>query len=504
MKKLTLLSMVITLSFLLACHEDTFNEDSEMVFDPPVELEYLDIIGAREGQSIRTFAPSVNTGMHIPYFEIVKLTDADGTVLGDEYLKDVSILNPEVEAMVEVDDYDEPVNEDVLYPVNYKEAGTITIADGNVFTHGDYYFDIKVITSPDDSENRQETVFERGFHLNVGPALAEDLMYVPLMQNLLFDGSKQTTVPFTKMGNKDVRFELGSDLDVFSIDSETGVITIKPGSSPEAKTYYPQVNVISNISEESISFQGEAFFGIVVSETPVALEPQTIQFFYPTLQAENTLYGYRKFVIDDGGLADSKIWVAGSPCNLVDDRPESASGAKSIMTNIVVGGQSLPHNSWVVINPQNLYTYSQGFDLSAIFWVKNQYVEYMEDGRTPTDLEVYVSADYTNSVENATWTQVNDILSCEINNSGNVFTGTPYPGDQQGDNPDGLKDPSQNADAKWVKCILDLESYKEEKSLTLAFKFASYFEGAISGATGRGGRYYISDVQFQATEIPQE
>ncbi|TLX76034.1 hypothetical protein E9993_07440 [Labilibacter sediminis] len=500
MKKIAFLSMVFMLSLFIACQEDTFMEDSEMVYQPPTDLEYMDIIGAQEGQRIITFPPAVNTGRLVPYFEIVQIEDAQGNILDETYLKDVSIANPVVDSLKIDDETGEKIG-----VINYKEAGAITIADGNAFGHGDYYFDIKVITSPDEPTIRQEATFSKGFHLNVGPALVEALNYIPLTQNLLLDGSKQTSEPFIPSGNKDIRFELGSHDDIFTIDPTTGVIKVKAGATPEEGTYYPQVNVISNISEEVTTFEGEGFLALIVSESPVEIPLKTINLFYPTLQAENTMYGYRKFVMEAGGVADNKIWIAGSPCNLAaDDRPSEASGAKSIMTNIVVGGQSLPHTSWVVINSQNLYNYSQGYDLSATFWSKNQYVEYMTDGRTPTNLEVYVSTDYTNNVENATWTQVNDILKCEINNSGNVFTGTPYPGDQQGDNPDGLKDTGKNADAKWVKCVLDLENYKQEKNLTLAFKFASYFDEAISGATGRGGRYYISDVHFQAKEKAQE
>jgi len=499
MKKFTFLSLVISLSLFLACQEDTFMEDSEMAYEPPTELEYMEVIGARDGQRIITFPPTVNTGKLIPYFEIVKVTDADGNELGEQHLKDVSIANPTIKT-IEIED-----SEDVLEVVNYKDAGAITIADGNQFTYGDYYFDIKVITSSDDANKRQETTFEKAFHLKVGPALVQALSYRPAMQNLLLDGSKQTTAPFVSEGsNPDIRFELGSHADLFTIDAATGVIKLSSEVTPVEGTYYPKVNVINNISEEVVSFEGKSTLTIIVSELPAEIELQTINLLYATLEAENTMYGYRKFVIDPGAVVDSKIWVAGAPCNLVEERPEEAASAKSIMTNIVISKESLPHTSWVVINSQNLANYKQGYELSASFWTKNQYVEYMTDGRTPTNLEVYISTDFTNNVESATWTQVNDILSCEINNSGNVITGTPYPGDQQGDNPDGLKDVANNADAKWVKNVLDLEAFKEEKNFTLAFKFASYFEGSITGATGRGGRYYISDVNIKAKEQAQE
>lgn len=501
MKKITLLSVVMSLLLLIACQEDTFMGDSEMVYQPPSDLKYMDVEGAREGKRIITFPPAVNTGKLIPYFEILSVKDSEGNELDETYMKDISIANPVVGKFVNT----ETGESNEIPVISYKDAGAITIAEGNKFTNGDYTFDIKVITSPEDATIKQEATFVNGFELKVGPALAEALIFSPLTQNLLTDASNQTTAPFMPVGNADVRFELGNHTDIFTINAETGVIKIKDGVTVQADTYYPQVKVISNISEEVASFEGQDFLVLIVSDTPVELEPQTITLFYPTMQAENTMYGYRKFVMKDGGLDDNKIWIQNAGCPLAaDDRPESAAGAKSVMTNIVVGGQSLPHESWVVMNSQSLYNYSQGFDLSAIFWIKNQYVEYMADGRTPTDLEVYVSTDYASSVENATWEKVNAVVKSEINNSGNIIIGTPYPGDQKGDNPDGLKDPAANADAKWVKCILDLAPYKTATNFTLAFKFASYFDEAISGATGRGGRYYISDVHVQAKEVPQE
>jgi len=500
MKKIAFLSMAFMLSLFLACQEDTFMEDSEMVYGPPTDLEYMDVVEARDGQLIVTFPPAVNTGGLVPYFEIVKVADAAGTALGEEHLKFVSIANPVIDTIKVNDEGDEmPV-------VNYKQAGAITIADSNPFTFGDYYFDIKVITSPDEPAMRQEATFEKGFHLKVGPALVQSLSYRPAMQNLLLDGSKQTTAPYVSEGsNPDIRFALGTHDDIFAIDAATGVITLKNGVSPEEGTYMPRIDVINNISEELVSFEGKNTLAIVVSEEPVEIELQTINFFYATLEAASPTYGFKKHIVEAGGVEESKTWIAGSPCNLAAaDRPENITSAKSIMTNVVVSKKSLPHTSWAIINSQNLSNYKQGYELSATFWTKNQYVEYMTDGRTPTNLEVYISTDYTNSVEDASWTQINDILSCEINDSGVSFTGTPYPGDQQGDNPDGLKDTGKNADAKWVKNVLDLEAYKNEKNFTIAFKFASYFEGEITGATGRGGRYYISDVRFDAKEQAQE
>ena len=506
MKKITLLSVVMSLLLLIACQEDTFMGDSEMVHLPPSDLKYMDMEGAREGQRIVTFAPAVETGGLIPYFEIVQVKDASGNVMDEEFMKYVSIANPEEEPN-KIEDTDEEV-----MVVSYKNAGAITVYGDSIdLDLGGYTFDVKVKTTLGESQVL-ETVFEDGFKLAVGPGLVSNLNYSPKTQNLLLDGSKQTSKPsLGSKTNPDVRFELASHTDIFVINTETGVIKLKDGVTVEEGTYLPQVNVISNISNEVVTFQGKNCLTIIVSEEPVVIPLQSFTLFYPNFLSENATSGYRKFVIKDGGLPSEDIWKQTGACSELskeelETRPTD--GVKSLMTNIVIGQpkESSPHESWVVLNAQNFEAYSSGFNLSAGFWIKNRYVEYMTDGRTPTNLEVYVSTDFTNSVEDANWKQVNTVLKCEINNSGKIITGTPYPGDQKGEDPDGLKSTTTNADDKWVKCILDLNPYKESTNFTLAFKFASYFDTPISvlGKTGRGGTYYISDVHMQATELPQE
>ena len=41
---------------------------------------------------------------------------------------------------------------------------------------------------------------------------------------------------------------------------------------------------------------------------------------------------------------------------------------------------------------------------------------YEADGSTPLDIEVLISTNYTGDPTTTDWTQVNDILECEINN----------------------------------------------------------------------------------------
>jgi hypothetical protein len=146
----------------------------------------------------------------------------------------------------------------------------------------------------------------------------------------------------------------------------------------------------------------------------------------------------------------------------------------------------------------------------------------MADGRTPVDIEVYISTDYTGgdiqdasgNWLNGTWTQVNNTMKCQRSEGvsgsnstgapwGSEFIGTPYPGDQNGSDPEGRKKPGTTFYNKWVKCSYDIPLSQISKNYTVAFKVNSYFTGSLLNNTtvpGRGGSFYFSDFYFEATE----
>ncbi len=486
MKKIIyFLTAFLLMIALKSCNEDTFmpNTDPES-YGNPADLLYADILNAREYSKLKSGIPHVDTNQLIPTYQLISGKDKDGKALDETYMSDVSIDNASIKSD----------------KINYSTAGRITIADGNKFGTGEYFFTIKVSTELNGVKH--ETTFEDVFHIQVGPQLVKDLLYSPIAQNLIIGTDKTTTKPYLLSGNPAVSFALKSHNDILKIDAKTGIISLVDGYTiTENQTIFPKVEVTSNMSSETTEFQGDSFLMIVISNSPVDLPKKTIFFFYPTLQAENTLYGYRKDIISAGDVKYAKTWMQSAPSNIaVSERPEDVIGAKSLFTNVVLGGWSNPHESDVIINSQDLTKYSLGYNVSTVFYIKNKYVEYLADGRTPTDLEVYYSTDYDGNNSAASWTKINDQLRCSINGKGTPFTGTPYPGDQKKADPDTKKNSSRNADSKWVKCEFDLNNFKSEKSFTLKFKFASYYTGAIKGAKGRGGRYYISDVHFKASE----
>lgn len=455
--------------------------------ESPKDLFYAEILNARENSKIISGVPTIDTNNLIPIFEVVSGRYANGTSLDESFMSYVSISNVDINATT----------------INYSKAGVITIEDENKFNVGEYYFSVKVTTSYEGNVN--STIFEDVFHLTVGPQLVKDLLFSPIAQNLVVGTGNTTTKPYLLSGNPDVKFSLGSNEEKLNINDATGVISLKEGyATVENDTLYPKVIVTSNISGETTEFQGDSFLMLVASNEPVILPKKTIYFFYPTLQAENTLYGYKKGIISLGSVSENSVWIQDVPSPMAkNERPADVSGNKAIWTNLSVGDY-LPHESFVTINPQDLTLYKLGYNVSTVFYIQNQYVEYMPSGQTPADLEVFISTDYTGDDATSTWTQINDQLSCQINSlTATPFIGTPYPGDQKlgGGDPDGKKDPTKNADAKWVRCEFDLNAYKNIKTFALKFKIASYYTGPIKGVgSSRPGRFYLSDVHFKASE----
>jgi hypothetical protein len=554
-----------SLSLLTGCNEETFLSNSSLSdHQDPTGLVYAEVTNVREYSAVKTGVPVLNTDGLIANFEIVSGRSADGTILDATYMTAVSIANPtlnislvlengksiniegDIESIINekneiifnqdneliidenlklvlndngdtvfhVLDLDSPIAENngqlatVVYNYTTKNSGTIQIADDNKFGIGNYYFTIKVNTSINDIN--YTTTFEDVFHLGVGPQLVTSLLYSPLAQNLVVGPNAKTSTPYLITGNPAVTFALSSDDDKLDINTDTGVITLESGyATTENDTIYPSVAVTSTISGETTTFQGEGFLMLVASNTPVTLPKKTNYFFYPTFQANNKLYGYSKETLDLGSITETKVWIQSGPAAMATaERPSDVTGIKSLFTNATAGTQEF-HESFVTVNSQDLTRFRLGYDLSTVFYIKNQYVEYMPSGISPSDLEIFISTDYSGEDTSSTWTKINDQLTCQINKlDAPTFIGTPYPGDQKlksGMSNQG-QDTSKNADAKWVRCEFDLNSYKDVKTFALKFKFTSNFtkseypNGIKGVGSSRIGRYYISDVHFKASE----
>ena len=523
MKNKTLLRLSFAfLCFLIfsiqSCEESSFGEDLQ-VSKLPVSIEYPEILNSREFSYIESASPFIDANGHSVEFELVSVRKGNET-LDDTYLEFVSVVNAEyIEAT-------NPITEGEMYIEDLGSMGTIIIQDGNPFGYGDYYFTIRLTTN-DEAGNVITEIYEDAFHLNVAPGLVEGMSYCPFKMNFVSGESTSSDPAELFGGNPDIRYELATESDKLTIDTATGAISLNSSYSiSETEILKPIINVISNVTDESTSFENT--FTAILSATPVEVEKEANYFFFPTLRttAKKNVglggEGYSRVFVEHLGIKagdpeetsdwyiTNALWKSHKNANKylppvkTDDAVaiRDAAGVSNT-TKLQMPWWTIenPSDSWIVIDPVNLGLYEGCFNSKAVFWYNlflNEYSAYELDGSTPIGLEVKITDNYTGDVTTTSWTQVNDVLECEIDNNGTIFTGMPYPGDQTGLDPDGVKDPAKNANNLWVRCELNLEDYKDASAFTIAFRVKTYFDTTPNLPVN--GMAQLSNVHFVALE----
>lgn len=411
-----------------------------------------------------------------------------------------------------VDNTDKLVIDPQTGEISLNPSYTVTQAEG-------IYPSIKIISN----RTGEEIVFEGGAEFLTivaslteldmqKPFLSPALLYSPYGQNLVVgSGESTTTDADVTLGNSEVSFELVDNTDKLVIDAASGAISIKDGYTvTDNETVFPTIKVTSNITSENASF--ERTIKIVISNEAVQMDKEIFNFFYPTLSNAS---GHTIKAVQKSGVPDGLFWKAKGAKFL----PPGGTDKPVMIHNFTWGtpGASHVHESWMVMDEQNLVQYHSGYDVTANYWIKNDMALYNLDGSAAADIEIYITNNYTGDVTTTDWgNPVNEDVKVQILGEGTVYTGTPYPGDGTGDDPDGKKtDYSRAAYGQWLKCELDLSPYKEYTSFTLAFRYKTSFTGSSAEAKvldqtnatedegnwgNTSGRYYISDVNYKAVE----
>jgi hypothetical protein len=515
---------------IISCDESSFVDINDQITNPS-NLTYADISDAREGKSIVSLAPSVQTNGLVPSFEIVNIKSSDGSILDASFLNFVSVGVPIPKTInispqdARLDQNGNPILE--VNSLDLSKNGIISIDEGHTFVADDYSFTIKVTVEFEGEF--YTTTFDDGFKLTIQPLLPSLLIYSPKNQNLVFgDSNSVTTDPIVPNSNPEIRYELETLSDKLQIDENTGAIRIASSYNyTQYDTLKPTINVISKISGEVVKF--EDVLTAIITDTPVSVPREDIYFFYPTLFTSGSFPssgdGFSVQVDKAGNGQD--IWgvvdnSAGKSLATPDERPADNTDQTALETQTFNSGRTQPTASWMVTETQDLTPFQFGYFLSFNYYYQPAYQTYLPDGRTPTDLEVYISTDYTGgdiqdedgNFTNGTWEKVNTDMRCykSLGTSGSIstgapwgpeFIGTPYPGNQNGADPDGRKRPGNTFYNKWVKCSYDIPISKISTTFTVAFKVASYFTGEIANnasAPGRGGTYFMSDFHYKAAE----
>ena len=521
---------LILIATFFACNDSSFLESNEEYFNP-TSLKYMEIENAREGKSIVTERPSVETGGLIPTFEIVNIKKSDGSFVDASFLSFVTIKQAVPKQLnfsgqnVRLDQNGNPIT--TVNGFDTSQNGVISISEGHPFLVDEYTFIIKVST---ENEGKvYTTIFEDGFKLKILPLLPSILIYSPKNQNLVFgDPLSKTTVPIVPKSNPEIKFELGTFSDKLSINENTGVISIAPNYNyTKFDTVKPQINVISKITGEVTSFNDVVT--AIITNVPVSVPREDIYFFYPSLFTTGSFpssgdgFSVQVNVAGNGediwGVVDNS---SGRFLVAPPERPTANTNQTVLETQTFSSGKTTPTSSWLVTQTQDLTPFQFGYFLSFNYYYQPAYQIYLADGRTPTDLEVYISTDYTGgNIQdadgnwiNGTWEKVNEVMKCNRSEGlsggfstgapwGDEFIGTPYPGNQSGPDPDNRKKPGTTFYGRWVRCSYSIPTSKISSTFTVAFKVASYFNGELlnnATAPGRGGTFFLSDFHYKASE----
>ena len=375
--------------FVQSCEETSFGEDLQVPI-MPLSIDYPEILNSREFTYIESASPFIDANGHSVIFEIVSGRKEDQT-LDETYMDFVSVVNATTIETIN------PITEKPMSVEDLGSMGKIIIADGNPFGYGDYYFTIKLTTYKKDNKDDQweSEIFEDAFHLNIAPGLVEGISYCPFKLNFVA-GESTTSDPAELFGgNPDVRFELATESDKLTIDASTGAISLNSSYSiSDTETINPIINIISNVTDESSSF--ESTFTAILSATPVEVEKEANYFFFPTLRttAKKNVglggEGYSRTFIehlnikagDPEELTDwyitNALWKSHKNANKylppvpTDDAVAARDAAEvSNTTKLQMPWWTIesPSDSWIVIDPVNLALYEGCFNSKAVFGI---------------------------------------------------------------------------------------------------------------------------------------
>lgn len=545
-----ILASLLTLAFT-GCIQDTFAPDSLKTVESvtPKDLKYATLAGATEYYGFSSGQPTLDTDDCVPTWEIVAGRDQDGTAIS---LESVSISQPTYEEY-EVSNYG--ITETVKI-WNYASAGIITVAAGHGFTYGNtYYLDIKATVEWNDAE--YSTTFTDGYSFTVSPNVptASEMMYLPLSQNLntTESGDKTTTPSFSLIGSvlafDNIHYALSAEDDlIFDIDSETGAITLDasytyPG---EVTTYNPSFILTNTLTGGSADITGSAsILTIYVSDTDITADmPQQTKVFFtpdlyttPSADFKSVIYteGTYNFVWDNTSTATNLIYYASN--TVMDDLYEAFTGEtySTNYSNMTASATGIAeeHESWIFFAGQNLTTYSFGFDVYAVFYMSNRYVEYTYEGKPVVNLTPYYSTDFsdyssdTPDLTSGTWNPLDGDkdVTFTLYSSAGVATVAPYlpcPGDQaildDSSYHTGTTDPLgsiKNSAYSWEvgNCIevrMQLNDYLTATNFTLALQMKSDGCTGTAGTTanfsggGRPGVFALGGVYMYAVEQSPE
>lgn len=252
--------------------------------------------------------------------------------------------------------------------------------------------------------------------------------------------------------------------------------------SNQANQYQVNESPGTHVDEESLY---EAQLKYRLGTLPSWISNETTNPFYPIFQYEDfgtENRGYSVYVVTNpDNQEEAQIWkrvndipdAADSNNLFTETRPENripVSGERDQKALAIVGTASSKNykmEAWAVMQTVDLSVANQFLNADDAFKFVSFWTEQRFANGNISNLEVYVSTDYTNDVGAADWTNVTSNLN-QIATSG------------------------QNPQT-YIESVLDISAYTSN-TFTLAFKYES--DNSAHSQTNRNGTFYVSDVKY--------
>ncbi|TLX76031.1 T9SS type A sorting domain-containing protein [Labilibacter sediminis] len=200
------------------------------------------------------------------------------------------------------------------------------------------------------------------------------------------------------------------------------------------------------------------------------VQAQETEIYYPDLRYATEARGFTVHNVTVNPAVASEFWkrsLSGLPD--VSELGYTRTGDQTVISAKGYDGSNYYiTESYAVINAVDLSTYSSIDDLKVTFFTKAQY------GKVNfADFSVVITTAFTGDVTTTTWTDVTNQL------------------DQIDDHVD--------YDGNWTKSTLDLNDYKGESAVVLAFKYTIDADGDVDASLDRPGMWKVCEVRFTAT-----
>ncbi len=426
-----------------------------------------------------------------------------------------------------------------VVPDSTKHKGTVVCMNNHPFKVGTHTAKIFVWYG--------KLNYETTLTFSVVEPMVDSIVYQPNAITWDYDADiRPTTSAMLYVKGKQVydsyTFSLLTEKDKLIIDSESGVISPNPAYTPELGanlTISPSIKVTSPDGAQSVEFAGSK--ELIKINIVKSASARLGRFFIPTVEAPVDGIGTHFKVITPKKGNPQEIWKMSMLIEnykepyeklecvrqdletpLVGELPEVRLPIWGLRMTPVKADNVIPASeefeTWLILEPKDFRLYKDNkHTLNATVWMQNEYVNYFNDGTSPTNVQLYMSNthDYASTTINQSdWTEITTISGQIHNKAGGLkvdnLSQIPYLGNNLPKGDDTvlhLKNPNnvwENRQGPWLKASVDMKDFMGKENVIFAIRITckaiAQEDVYPSGQAARPGNVHIANIYYTASE----